>query len=108
MGNPAGKGGWEKGQSGNPGGRPRIAADIRVLAQLEGPASIKALVVVRDNAKAPPAARVAAAQALLDRGYGRPVQTQNIRTIHSVEDLTDAELAMLAGADEEEVESTRH
>ena len=46
--------------------------------------------------KAPPAARVAAANGLLDRGYGRPTQpiAQTLARIDPAS-LTDAELAAL-------------
>ena len=67
---------WKPGQSGNPGGRPRVVADIRALAQLEGAACIETLIEIRDDKKASPVARSAAAQALLDRGYGRAIQRQ--------------------------------
>jgi hypothetical protein len=86
---------WEPGQSGNPGGRPRVVADVRALAQLEGPASIAALARVRDNPKSPPAAVVSASLALLDRGFGRPQQSVHMRRITSLQDLTDEELQAL-------------
>lgn len=63
---------FEPGKSGNPGGRPRVAAEIRDLARVHTPAAIKTLVAMMNNKKAPPAARVAASNSLLDRGYGKP------------------------------------
>lgn len=36
--------------------------------------AVMALVAVLDNPKAPPAAKVGAATAILDRGYGKPTQ----------------------------------
>lgn len=71
---PAPRTAFKPGQSGNPGGRPKVVAEIRELAQLEGPASIAALVRLRDGAKTPPAVKAVAAQAILDRGYGKPTQ----------------------------------
>jgi hypothetical protein len=44
---------------------------VRELAREHTAGAVDMLVTVMKNAKAPPAARVAAANALLDRGYGR-------------------------------------
>lgn len=63
-----------KGQSGNPGGRPKALMEVVELARKETAASLKALAEIRSDAAAPPAARVAAAQALLDRAWGKPSQ----------------------------------
>lgn len=68
------KGHWTKGTCGNPGGRPRIVEDVRELAMAETPACIRALVKIRDDTKAPAQARVAAANAILDRALGKPIQ----------------------------------
>jgi hypothetical protein len=69
-GNPA----WRKGVSGNPGGRPKGSAEVRELARSHTAAAIEALVSIVGNDDSPPAARVSAAQALLDRGWGKPTQ----------------------------------
>jgi hypothetical protein len=64
---------FQKGQSGNPGGRPKENAEIKALAQEYGPEAISKLVeLMRGDDR-----RVAqaAAQALLDRGFGKPAQT---------------------------------
>jgi len=63
-------------KSGNPAGRPKgvsksVVADVRALARTYGADAIEALVSMLRNAKTPPAARVAAAIAMLDRGYGK-------------------------------------
>ena len=65
---------FEKGQSGNPGGRPKVIAEVKELAREYTGEAIKTLVSIMTNAKAAPAARVSAANALLDRGYGKPPQ----------------------------------
>ena len=59
------------GQSGNPGGRPRVVAAIRDLARSHAADAIAALVDVALHGKNE-SARVAAASAILDRGFGRP------------------------------------
>ena len=59
-----------KGQSGNPGGRPKAALDIQALARRHTPDAIAALVAALAN----PRERVSAAVALLDRGWGKPTQ----------------------------------
>jgi hypothetical protein len=62
---------FQKGKSGNPGGRPRYDG-IKRLAQEHGQLAIERLVhwTKSDNSRA----SVVAAQALLDRGYGKPEQ----------------------------------
>ena len=63
-----------KGKSGNPGGRPK-SAHLSELARAETDACIQTLVKIRDSARAPAAARIAAARELLDRGYGKASQS---------------------------------
>jgi hypothetical protein len=63
-----------KGQSGNPGGRPKVLAGVRGLAQEQTAQSIRVLVTIRDDEWAPHAARIAAAREILDRAYGKPTQ----------------------------------
>ena len=65
---------FKKGQSGNPGGRPKVIAEVKELARAHTGEAIDTLVSIMANAKAAPAARVSAANALLDRGYGKPPQ----------------------------------
>lgn len=65
---------WVKGQSGNPSGRPKGLADVRTLARAYTADAVSALVRIVRNPKSPEAAQVSAAQALLDRAWGRPVQ----------------------------------
>jgi hypothetical protein len=63
--------GFMPGKSGNPGGRPKAAFDVQALARQHTEQAVRTLVeALRD-----PRLKVQAAQALLDRGWGRPPQT---------------------------------
>lgn len=95
-----GGGRWVKGQSGNPGGRPKLIGHVRELAQAQTEKSIKKLVAVLDDKEAPHAAIVAAARELLDRGWGKPALpiggTDELPPIRAVRELSEAELMALA------------
>lgn len=52
----------------------KASAEIRSLARAHTDTAIRTLVGIMNQDKAPAAARVAAAQALLDRGWGKPTQ----------------------------------
>jgi hypothetical protein len=54
---------FKKGQSGNPGGRPKIVAEVKELARAHTGKAIETLVSIMSNPKAAPAARVSAANA---------------------------------------------
>ena len=62
---------WAKGVSGNPGGRPKIVADVRALARQLTANALNALAEIMEDEEAPAAARIAAAKELLDRGWGK-------------------------------------
>jgi len=62
------------GRSPNPGGRTPVVAEVKELARAHTPDAIGTLVTIMRSTKAPAAARVSAAAALLDRAYGRPQQ----------------------------------
>lgn len=63
---------FEKGQSGNPGGRPKETKDVRELARKHSQEAIEKLVHWMREGDAKSSS--AAAQALLDRAWGRPHQ----------------------------------
>lgn len=91
-----------KGQSGNPGGRPKELEGIQKLAREHGDAAIRVLLAVAENGKSE-SARVAAASALLDRGYGKPPQfaTNDPEAFRRANELSDDELAAIAAAGRE-------
>ena len=68
---------FEKGQSGNPGGRPKKSEELVQAARDKTMAALDTLATIMTNKRAPAAARVAAAREILDRGWGRP--TQDVR-----------------------------
>lgn len=62
-----------KGQSANPGGRPKSVKEVRALARQYTPEAIECLVREMRTGDTS-AVRLSAANALLDRGHGRPAQ----------------------------------
>lgn len=57
----------------NPSGRARVAPEVKEAARSHTADMLAVLVEVALDGAAPPAARVAAANAVLDRGHGKPV-----------------------------------
>ena len=95
-GNPTGIGGFKRGQSGNPGGRPKVLKEIQELARSHCPRAIETLAGIMDAPQSSRRDRIAAAIALLDRGYGKSAQSVESTVRHVDPDsLSDAELAAI-------------
>lgn len=72
---------WKKGQSGNPGGRsPRVGPNGETVAELARAHTALAVRVLAEVCAAAPdnAHRIAAANALLDRGWGKPKESVDL------------------------------
>lgn len=89
---------FKKGQSGNPGGRPKEVAEVRELARTHTTLAIETLAAIAKSADRD-AARVAAANSLLDRGWGRPLTEIEVKLalLKELESRTDDQLQRLAG-----------
>ena len=88
---------FPKGVSGNAGGRPKAAQSIQELARKHTIEALDVIVQIMLNEKAPPNARVAAANTLLDRAYGKAptFSTTDPGTFKRAIDLSDDELAAI-------------
>ena len=69
---------FKPGQSGNPGGRPKVDKTVKALAREHTEDAVRTLAEILKNGAASESSRVQAASALLDRGWGRPLQQLEI------------------------------
>ena len=75
----------------------KAPTDIRSLARSYTEKALKVLAGVMMQDEAPAAARVSAATALLDRGWGKPQQTVDMTVRKAIaKELSDDELADIA------------
>jgi hypothetical protein len=68
---------FQRGVSGNPGGLPKGLAEVKELARQHTGTAIARLARIAEKGKSEQA-KIAACTALLDRGWGRPVQQSEI------------------------------
>lgn len=71
--NPNGAGGFQKGQSGNPGGRAKMPPEIRNMLEAKAQDAVKVYIKHLDDTD--PRVSLKAAELLLDRTYGKPQPT---------------------------------
>ncbi|KXV41820.1 DUF5681 domain-containing protein [Gluconobacter albidus] len=69
---------FKKGQSGNPGGTPKDLREVIALARSHTVTAIEALAEIAGSPASPESARVSAANALLDRAWGKAKETVEI------------------------------
>lgn len=89
-----------RGQSGNPSGRPKVDFEVRQLAREYGREAIEKLAAIMrgDN----PSLARAACEALLDRGFGKPVQSVGLDPDSvPIQKITVQLVAMTADAEPE-------
>ena len=82
----------QKGQVLNPGGRPKMEKNVRALARQYTAISIQTLADIVKDSDSASQSRVAAAQALLDRGWGKPLQQIEAGGPGAFSDMSDEDL----------------
>ena len=87
---------WQKGQSGNPNGRPKKLQTVAQLAEENSEKALKKLIALMDSDKDQVA--LAAAQAVLDRAMGKPKQSVDLNpNKKNAADYSESELLSIAG-----------
>ena len=95
---------FRPGQSGNLTGRPkrpatiearRIFQDVADAARERTQEAIDVLAAIMKDPKAPAAARISAAQAILDRGHGKPAQAIDVNEGPDLSHVSDEDLKTL-------------
>jgi hypothetical protein len=97
---------FKQGVSGNLAGRPkrpdtiearRVVADVKSAARELTPVAMDTLEKAMTDQKAPWAAKITAAIAVLDRGWGKPEQTVSAN-VSILDQMTDDELQTMLAA----------
>jgi hypothetical protein len=87
---------FKPGQSGNPAGKPKVIIEVVQAARERTVQAIETLEKIMLDPKATGSARVSAAVAILERGWGKAPQTMTVKRDGEFKDLSDAELIAFA------------
>ena len=93
---------FKKGEAANPGGISKMPEKLRELCRARTREAVVTLSEIMNDKKQPAAARVTAASALMDRGWGRPSQQIEVDVEHK---LTFVDLLKRAAVLEKEDEA---
>jgi len=89
---------FTKGQSGNPGGRPkRTEEEFELIAACKDktPDALNVLMQIMSNGENE-RNRITAALAIIERAHGKAVQPTTLKATFALADMTDEELAAIA------------
>lgn len=100
---------FQKGKSGNPGGRPAITSEVRELARNSAPKAFERIVKLVNDKN--PRIALAASNAVLDRAYGKPSPEERtasfaMRHVTSAADVVEAISDLLTATANGEVSIT--
>jgi hypothetical protein len=84
------RGGWRLGAGRPPGAINKIGVDVRAAAREHTVDAVETLAAIMNDEGAPSAARVSAASAILDRGWGKPTQQLEHGVSDPLAELLDA------------------
>lgn len=85
-------GGYREGAGRPRGAKNKSTLELKGLAQQHTEDALKTLVEIMLSAESSDKARVAAANAILDRGFGKPHQSIDAEITGTIADITDDEL----------------
>lgn len=89
---------FQKGKSGNPGGRSKGWKKFVLACRLESEANLQTLIEIRDDREQPAAMRIAAIREMNDRAWGKAPQSVdvNVSDQRRAAEMTSAELMRIA------------